>query len=66
MGVDRTTKNEMTASVNQQFTNSKNLVWTQLVPFVVGLALLLSISTNLRMTSFPVGPGELILAVLAV
>lgn len=36
------------------------------VPFLIGLGLLLSISTNLRMTSFPVGPGEFILALLAV
>lgn len=41
-------------------------VWEQLLPFVLGLGLLLSISTNLRMAVFPVGPGELILAMLAV
>lgn len=36
----------------------------QFVPFVIGLSLLLSISTNLRMPTFPVGPGELLLAIL--
>lgn len=55
----------MTVSVNQQFLNSKNLVWAKLLPFVIGFGLLLSISTNLRMTSFPVGPGELVLALMA-
>ena len=43
-----------------------DLVWGQLLPFVLGFGLLLSISTNLRMSVFPVGPGELILAMLAV
>jgi hypothetical protein len=36
------------------------------VPFLMGLGLLLSISTNLRMVTFPVGPGELVLVVLAI
>ena len=36
------------------------------LPFILGFGLLLSISTNLRMAAFPVGPGELLLAVLAV
>ena len=35
------------------------------IPFALGLGLLLSISTNFRMAAFPVGPGELLLAVLA-
>lgn len=40
-------------------------MWQTAVPFAVGFALLLSISTNLRLAAFPVGPGELILALLA-
>lgn len=36
-----------------------------LLPIFVASGLLLSISTNLRMAIFPLGPGELILAVLA-
>lgn len=35
-------------------------------PFVIGVAFLLSISTNLRLAAFPLGPGELLLALLAV
>lgn len=35
-------------------------------PFAIGVAFLLSISTNLRFAAFPVGPGELLLALLAV
>ena len=41
-----------------------NGIWRS-VPFALGLALLLSISTNLRLAVFPVGPGELLLALLA-
>jgi hypothetical protein len=36
------------------------------IPFFVGLGLLLSISTSLRMNSFPFGPGELLLALLSI
>ena len=35
-------------------------------PIALGFALLLSICTNLRMAAFPIGPGELLLALLAV
>ena len=38
----------------------------QIIPFVIGVAFLLSISTNLRLATFPIGLGELLLAVLAV
>jgi hypothetical protein len=41
-------------------------LFEQLLPIIVAFGLLLSISTNLRMANFPVGPGELILAMLAV
>lgn len=56
----------MNASVEKQVLGRVRLVWGQLVPFAMGLGLLLSISTNLRMASFPVGPGELLLALLAI
>lgn len=46
--------------------NLLNKFWTQIIPFAIGIAFLLSISTNLRSASFPVGLGELLLAVLAV
>ena len=42
-----------------------NATWQMVVPFALGFSLLLSISTNLRLASFPVGPGELLLALLA-
>jgi hypothetical protein len=42
-----------------------DLVLLSVMPFLLGVGLLLSISTNLRMAAFPVGPGELLLAVLA-
>lgn len=68
--MDRATKNEITATVDKQTlngtSNETNLIWAQVLPFAIGLGLLLSISTNLRMASFPVGPGELMLAVLGV
>ena len=41
------------------------VMWQRAVPFALGFSLLLSISTNLRLASFPVGPGELLLALLA-
>jgi hypothetical protein len=41
------------------------LFWELVVPALIGLGFLLSISTQLRMAAFPVGPGELLLAVLA-
>jgi hypothetical protein len=66
LGVDRKPKNEMNASVDKQVLSRAGLFWGALVPFVMGLGLLLSISTNLRMASFPVGPGELLLALLAI
>jgi O-Antigen ligase len=37
----------------------------QIIPFAIGVALLLSISTNLRFATFPLGLGDLLLAVLA-
>jgi hypothetical protein len=37
----------------------------RVLPFFVGLVLLLSICTTLRMAAFPVGPGEVALALLA-
>ncbi len=40
--------------------------WATGIPFLFGLAMLLSISTNLRLAAFPVGPGELMLLALAV
>jgi hypothetical protein len=64
--VDRKPKNEMNASVDKQVLSRAGLFWGVLVPFVMGLGLLLSISTNLRMASFPVGPGEVLLALLAI
>jgi hypothetical protein len=42
-----------------------NVTWQMAVAFALGFALLLSISTNLRLVAFPVGPGELLLALLA-
>jgi O-Antigen ligase len=36
-----------------------------ILSFLIGIGLLLSISTNLRLASFPVGPGEAMLALLA-
>jgi hypothetical protein len=39
---------------------------TRIIPFAIGVALLLSISTNLRFATFPLGVGDLLLAVLAV
>lgn len=41
------------------------MFWEQVVPALIGAGFLLSISTQLRMAAFPVGPGELLLAVLA-
>lgn len=41
------------------------LFWEHVVPALIGAGFLLSISTQLRMVAFPVGPGELLLAVLA-
>jgi hypothetical protein len=38
----------------------------QIIPFAIGVALLLSISTNLRFATFPLGLGDLLLALLAV
>lgn len=40
-------------------------VWQKVMPFAVGFGLLLSICTNLRLAAFPVGPGELLLVLLA-
>jgi hypothetical protein len=52
--------------VNNQVEEMKpNTMWQTAVPFALGFALLSSISTNLRLASFPVGPGELLLALLA-
>jgi O-Antigen ligase len=52
--------------VNKQVQEMKpNFMWQTGVPFALGFALLLSICTNLRMVAFPVGPGELMLALLA-
>jgi O-Antigen ligase len=42
-----------------------SLALVAFIPFALGLSLLLSISTNLRMAAFPVGPGEVLLAALA-
>jgi ABC-type multidrug transport system permease subunit len=44
---------------------SVNVVWQRVMPFALGLALLLSICTNLRLAAFPVGLGELLLALLS-
>jgi hypothetical protein len=41
------------------------LFWGQLLPLLIGTSLLLSICTFLRLDSFPVGPGESLLALLA-
>jgi hypothetical protein len=41
------------------------VIQQQAVPIALGFSLLLSIFTNLRLTAFPVGPGELLLALLA-
>lgn len=52
--------------MNKQVEEMKlNVMWQTAVPFAVGFALLLSISTNLRLAAFPVGPSELILALMA-
>lgn len=56
----------MSTRVGKQNLRKESFFWAQLLPFLMGLALLLSISTNLRMAAFPVGPGELVLVVLAV
>lgn len=42
-----------------------NKLWVQVIPFAIGIAFLLSISTNLRVATFPVGLGELLLVLLA-
>jgi hypothetical protein len=42
-----------------------NVMQQRVVPIALGFTLLLSISTNLRLAAFPVGPGELLLALLA-
>ena len=41
-------------------------IWQRVIPFLIGISFLLSISTNLRMVIFPVGLGELLLTLLAV
>ena len=51
--------------LKRNFETRGETFWEQLIPFLLGLALLLSICTNLRMAVFPVGPGELLLGVLA-
>jgi O-Antigen ligase len=56
----------MNANVDKQVLGRLGLGWAKIIPFVIGLSLLLSISTNLRMASFPVGPGEILLALLAI
>lgn len=56
----------MNVSMDKQELNRAGLVLAQFVPFVIGVGLLLSISTNLRMAAFPVGPGEILLALLAI
>lgn len=38
--------------------------WERMIPFLVGVGLLLSICTNLRVTSYRVGPGEVVLLLL--
>lgn len=47
------------------FLRRSSAAWEQIVPFLIGVGFLLSISTNLRIAAFPVGPGELLLVVLA-
>mgnify|MGYP000152017285 CR=1 FL=1 len=42
-----------------------NVMQQKTVPIALGVALLLSISTSLRLATFPVGPGELLLSLLA-
>lgn len=44
---------------------NRDFVWEWGVPVLIGVGFLLSISTNLRMRGFPIGPGELLLAGLA-
>lgn len=56
----------MYVGMGKQELSRASWVWGQLVPFLIGFGLLLSICTNLRMEAFPVGPGELLVAVLAV
>lgn len=52
--------------MNKQVEEIKpDAIGQKAVPFALGFALLLSISTNLRLVAFPVGPGELLLALLA-
>lgn len=41
-----------------------NLICVQTISLLLGLGLLLSISTNLRIMVFPIGPGELLLGML--
>jgi phosphoglycerol transferase MdoB-like AlkP superfamily enzyme len=43
-----------------------NYLVVRILPLLIGFALLLSISTNLRLEAFPVGPGELSLAAISV
>jgi len=44
---------------------NKKLFFERLMPILLAFALLLSISTNLRLDAFPIGPGELLLAAIA-
>jgi hypothetical protein len=63
--VKRKSKNQK-VSVNKRVKEiALVFIRQQAVPIALGFALLLSISTNLRLTAFPVGPGELLLALLA-
>ena len=67
MGLVRKSKRSLKIRVNKQVLLKKSeSALLSAIPFILGLGLLLSISTNLRMAAFPVGPGELLLAVLAV
>lgn len=45
--------------------NRSGFFWDGIIPALLGLGVLLSISTHLRSTMFPVGPGEILLAMLA-
>lgn len=49
----------------QKNRNQIELIRKTIIPFLIGTGFLLSISTNLRMDAFPVGPGEVLLALLA-
>jgi O-Antigen ligase len=45
---------------------NKNIFSVTVLPFLLAFALVLSISTNLRLDVFPIGPGEIFLGLIAI